>query len=34
MMDFVYIVLIVAFFAASVVLVRFCTALLSNGGRS
>ena len=33
MMDVVYIVLIVAFFAASVGLVRFCASLLSKGGR-
>lgn len=33
MTDLVYIVLIVAFFAASVGLVRFCAALLSGGNR-
>ena len=33
MMDLVYIGLIVAFFAASVGLVRFCARLLSSGGR-
>jgi hypothetical protein len=33
MMDLVFIVLIVAFFAASVGLVRFCANLLSQGKR-
>jgi hypothetical protein len=33
MMDLVFIVLIVGFFAASVGLVRFCARLLSNGRR-
>ena len=33
MMDVVYIVLIVGFFAVSVGLVRFCANLLSQGGR-
>jgi len=33
MMDLVYIGLIVAFFAASVGLVRFCASLLSTAGR-
>jgi len=33
MMDLVFIVLIVGFFAASVGLVRFCASLLSSGGR-
>ena len=34
MMDFVFIVLIVAFFAACVGLVRFCAGLVSSAGRS
>ena len=34
MMDFVYVVLIVAFFAVSVGLVRFCAKLLSQGNRT
>ena len=33
MMDLLYVVLIVGFFAASVGLVRFCANLLSQGGR-
>ena len=33
MMDLVFIVLIVGFFAASVGLVRFCAGLLNGGGR-
>jgi len=33
MMDLVFIVLIVGFFAASAGLVRFCARLLSGGGR-
>jgi hypothetical protein len=33
MMDIVFVVLIVAFFAASVGLVRFCANLLSGGSR-
>jgi hypothetical protein len=33
MMDLVFVVLIVGFFAASVGLVRFCANLLSQGGR-
>ncbi len=33
MMDIVYLVLIVGFFAASVGLVRFCANLLARGGR-
>jgi len=34
MMDFIYIVLIVGFFAACVGLVRFCVNLLTPRGRS
>ncbi len=33
MIDLVYIVLIVGFFAATVALVRFCASLLGQGGR-
>ncbi len=33
MMDVVFVAAIVAFFAASVTLVRFCAGLLSGGGR-
>ena len=33
MLDLVFIVLIVGFFAVSVGLVRFCAGLLSNAGR-
>ena len=33
MMDIVFVVLIVAFFATSVGLVRFCANLLSGGSR-
>lgn len=33
MMDLVFVVLIVGFFAASVGLVRFCASLLSKAGR-
>jgi hypothetical protein len=32
-MDFVYIVLIVGFFAASVGLIHFCAGLMGTGGR-
>jgi hypothetical protein len=33
-MDIVYIALIVAFFAASAGLIRFCAALMDKGGKS
>ena len=33
-MDFVFIALIVGFFAASAGLIRFCAALMDKGGRS
>ena len=33
-MDFVYLGLIVAFFAASAGMVRFCAGLMSKAGRS
>jgi hypothetical protein len=33
MMDLVFIVVIIGFFAATVGLVRFCASLLSGGGR-
>ncbi len=33
MMDLVFVAMIVAFFAISVGLVRFCAGLLSGGGR-
>ena len=33
-MDFVYIGLIVGFFAASVGLIHFCASLMGKGGRS
>ena len=33
MMDFVFVAAIVAFFAVSVGLVRFCAGLISGGGR-
>ena len=33
MMDLVFIVVIIGFFAATVGLVRFCAGLLSGGGR-
>jgi len=33
MMDLVFVALIVGFFAATIVLVRFCASLLSGGGR-
>jgi hypothetical protein len=33
MMDLIYIVVIVGFFAGSVGLVRFCANLLAKGGR-
>jgi multisubunit Na+/H+ antiporter MnhF subunit len=33
MMDLVYVVVIVGFFAATVGLLRFCANLLSGGGR-
>ena len=32
-MDVLYVALIIGFFAVTVGLVRFCAALLSNGGR-
>jgi len=32
-MDAVYVALIIGFFVVTVALVRFCAALLSNGGR-
>jgi len=32
-MDFVFVALIVGFFAVSVGLVHFCSALMSKGGR-
>jgi hypothetical protein len=32
-MDIVFIAVIVGFFAATVGLVRFCSALMGNGGR-
>ena len=32
-MDIVFVALIVAFFAATVGLVRFCSSLMGNGGR-
>jgi hypothetical protein len=34
MMDLIYIALIVAFFALSAWLVRFCASLMGKGGRS
>jgi hypothetical protein len=33
-MDFIYIALIVGFFAATAGLIRFCAALVDKGGRS
>ena len=33
-MDFVYIALIVGFFAATVGLIHFCAGLMDKGGRS
>jgi hypothetical protein len=33
-MDFIYVALIVVFFAASAGLIRFCAALMDKGGKS
>jgi len=33
-MDFFFVGLIIAFFAASVALIRFCASLMGKGGRS